>query len=89
MTTFCLLHGLMSEVDGHVAIVGHSMGSDYAAVLATLVDDPTVVHLCPRLGGPLHGARAARSRADRAARRPLPGARSAARLTDVLDGLAR
>jgi pimeloyl-ACP methyl ester carboxylesterase len=31
-------------------IVGHSMGSDYAAVLATLVADASVVHLCPRLG---------------------------------------
>lgn len=42
---------LVSEVDGHVVIVGHSMGSDYAAVLATLVQDSSVVHLCPRLGG--------------------------------------
>jgi pimeloyl-ACP methyl ester carboxylesterase len=32
-------------------IVGHSLGSDYAAVLATEVQASCVVHLCPRLGG--------------------------------------
>ena len=42
---------LVSGVDGPVAIVGHSLGSNYAAVLATEVDAPSVVHLCPRLGG--------------------------------------
>ena len=42
---------LLSGVDGPVVIVGHSLGSDYAAVLATEVDEPSVVHLCPRLGG--------------------------------------
>jgi pimeloyl-ACP methyl ester carboxylesterase len=42
---------LLSDIDGRVVIVGHSMGSDYAAILATLVAEPSVVHLCPRLGG--------------------------------------
>ncbi len=42
---------LVAGADGHVVIVGHSLGSDYAAVLATEVDNPSVVHLCPRLGG--------------------------------------
>jgi pimeloyl-ACP methyl ester carboxylesterase len=42
---------LVSGIDGPVVIVGHSLGSDYAAVLATEVGDPSVVHLCPRLGG--------------------------------------
>ena len=42
---------LLSGVDGAVVIVGHSLGSDYAAVLATKIAEPSVVHLCPRLGG--------------------------------------
>ena len=42
---------LVSGVDGPVVIVGHSLGSDYAAVLASEIDEPSVVHLCPRLGG--------------------------------------
>ena len=42
---------LVSGVDGPVVIVGHSLGSDYASVLATEVREPVVVHLCPRLGG--------------------------------------
>lgn len=42
---------LLSGVAGRVVIVGHSLGSDYAAVLATRIADPAVVHLCPRLGG--------------------------------------
>ena len=41
----------LAEVDGPVVIVGHSLGSDYAAVLASELDEPSVVHLCPRLGG--------------------------------------
>ena len=42
---------LLSGADGPVVIVGHSLGSNYAAVLATDIDEPSVVHLCPRLGG--------------------------------------
>jgi pimeloyl-ACP methyl ester carboxylesterase len=42
---------LVARVDGPVVIVGHSLGSDYAAVLATEVREPSVIHLCPRLGG--------------------------------------
>jgi pimeloyl-ACP methyl ester carboxylesterase len=42
---------LVSEIDGPVLIVGHSLGSDYAAVLASEIDEPSVVHLCPRLSG--------------------------------------
>lgn len=42
---------LLSGVDGPVVIVGHSLGSNYAAVLATEIDEASVVHLCPRLGG--------------------------------------
>ena len=42
---------LLSGVGGPVVIVGHSLGSDYAAVLASEIAEPSVVHLCPRLGG--------------------------------------
>jgi pimeloyl-ACP methyl ester carboxylesterase len=42
---------LVAGVNGPVVIVGHSLGSDYAAVLATEVDEASIVHLCPRLGG--------------------------------------
>ena len=41
---------LVSGVDGPVVIVGHSLGSDYAAALAPELGAPSVVHLCPRLG---------------------------------------
>jgi pimeloyl-ACP methyl ester carboxylesterase len=42
---------LLSGIDGAIVIVGHSLSSDYAAVLATEVHECSVVHLCPRLGG--------------------------------------
>ncbi len=42
---------LVSAAGGPVVIAGHSLGSDYATVLAAEVDTATVVHLCPRLGG--------------------------------------
>jgi pimeloyl-ACP methyl ester carboxylesterase len=42
---------LVSEIDGPLVIVGHSLGSDYAALLAAELAEPSVVHLCPRLGG--------------------------------------
>ena len=42
---------LVSHVDGPVVIVGHSLGSDYASLLAARLEQPSVVHLCPRLGG--------------------------------------
>ena len=41
----------LSGADGPVVIAGHSLGSNYAAVLATEIDEPSVVHVCPRLGG--------------------------------------
>lgn len=42
---------LLSRVHGPVVLVGHSLGSNYAAVLATEIEEPSVVHVCPRLGG--------------------------------------
>ena len=56
---------LLSGVDGAVVIVGHSLGSDYAAVLATKIAEPSVVHLCPRLGGLTPPPDAPRSEAPR------------------------
>jgi pimeloyl-ACP methyl ester carboxylesterase len=38
-------------VDGPLAIVGHSQGTAYSALVAAARPDAVLVHLCPRLGG--------------------------------------
>ncbi len=41
----------LEGVAGPVVVVGHSMGSAYATLVAAARPDALLVHLCPRLGG--------------------------------------
>ncbi len=41
----------LEGIDGPFVVVGHSMGSSYAPIVAELVAASLLVHLCPRLGG--------------------------------------
>jgi pimeloyl-ACP methyl ester carboxylesterase len=40
----------LADVDGPVVVVGHSLGSGYAALVAAARPGSLLVHLCPRLG---------------------------------------
>ena len=41
----------LGDVDGPLAIVGHSQGTAYSSLVAAARPDALLVHLCPRLGG--------------------------------------
>ena len=44
------LDALASAKPSYVVVVGHSQGSAYAALVATRVQNPLLIYLCPRLG---------------------------------------
>jgi pimeloyl-ACP methyl ester carboxylesterase len=48
----------LESVTGPVVVVGHSLGSTYAPLIAATIDGSRLVHLCPRLGpfAPVEGA---------------------------------
>ena len=63
----------LEGIGGPLVVVGHSMGSSYAPIVAELLAASLLVHLCPRLGGFVAGEGAPPGPFRASMRLPSPG----------------
>ena len=63
----------LEGIGGPLVVVGHSMGSSYAPIVAELLAASLLVHLCPRLGGFAAGEGAPPGPLRASMRLPSPG----------------